>query len=298
MTAPYADPAMDGAAGWSATRRRVDGVALHAVAAGPEDGPLVLLLHGFPEFWWGWRRQIGPLAAAGFRVLAPDLRGYNLSDKPRRLEAYALDTLAADVAGLIAAEGRDAAHLVGHDWGGILAWGTAARHPERVRRLAVLNAPHPDTLGPEMLRHPAQALRSAYVGFFQLPLLPEALLRAGDFALLRRSMAASARPGTFSRADLDRYAEAWARPGALTAMLDWYRALRLRPRGDAPRRIRAPALVVWGARDLFLGRHLAEAALALCDDGRAEVLGGATHWVHLEEPAAVNAALVRFFGRG
>jgi pimeloyl-ACP methyl ester carboxylesterase len=122
-----------------------NGVTLHAVHSGPEGGPLAILLHGFPEFWYGWRHQIGPLAGAGHRVLAPDQRGYNTSDKPVRVADYALDLLAADVIGLIdaAGAGRARAALIGHDWGGIVAWWAALRYPERIERLAVLNAPHP-----------------------------------------------------------------------------------------------------------------------------------------------------------
>lgn len=284
----------DDPSGLRPVRHRVGEVTLHAVEAGPEDGPLVVLLHGFPEFWWGWRRQIGPLAEAGFRVVAPDQRGYHLSDKPTGIGAYHLDRLAGDVAGLVASCGRDRAHLVGHDWGGLVAWWTAARHPEWVKRLAILNAPHPAVVGPYMRRNPSQVLRSAYIGFFQLPLLPEAILRSGDFAALRSGLRGSSRPGTFRDGDLDRYARAGAEPGALTAMLNWYRALlRFRPDGtDAS--IAAPTLVLWGRRDRFLEEGLAEASLAFCDSGRLTILPGATHWIHLEEADAVNAALIGF----
>jgi pimeloyl-ACP methyl ester carboxylesterase len=277
------------------TRRRVGEVALHAVEAGPPDGPLVVLLHGFPEFWYGWQHQIGPLAAAGFRVVAPDQRGYNLSDKPRGIGAYALDRLAADVAGLADALGRERFRLVGHDWGGLVAWWLAARHPGRVERLAILNAPHPQVFGAYARSHPSQMLRSAYVGFFQLPFVPEATLAAGDFALLRRALKRSSRPGAFTPQDLERYREAWSEPGALTAMLDWYRAFRSIPTlSDGEARIRCPTLVVWGRRDAALEPGLAEASAALCDDVRVIWHDRATHWVQHEEPQAVNAALVAF----
>src|SRR5918997_6005523 len=197
-------------------RLRASGVELQAVAAGPRDGPLVVLLHGFPEFWWGWRRQIGPLAAAGLRVVAPDQRGYNLSDKPRGVAAYALDALADDVLGLAGALGRERFSVVGHDWGAVVAWHLAARNPERVERAALLNGPHPATVRPFMRARPSQALRSCYAAFFQAPALPEWTLGAADFAWLRASLAGSARPGAFSAEDLRRYRDAWARPGALT----------------------------------------------------------------------------------
>ena len=274
-----------------------NGIQLHAVEAGPRDGPLVILLHGFPEFWWGWRRQIEPLAAAGLHVLAPDQRGYNLSDRPAGVAAYDLDTLAAEVIGLADAAGQRKVMLVGHDWGGLVAWWTASRHPHRVDRLVVLNAPHPAVMGAYMRRHPSQMLRSSYVGFFQLPFIPERLLAAGDFALMRRALRRSSRPGTFSPEDLGRYAGAWARPGALTGMLNWYRALRLRP-AIAHAAVEAPTLLIWGGQDRFLERGLAERSLALCRAGRPLWLDEASHWVHLEKPEIVNLAMLRFLTGG
>ena len=155
-----------------------NGITLHAVTAGPEDGPLVLLLHGFPEFWYGWRRQIPALAAAGFRVLAPDQRGYNLSDKPRELSAYRLDALAADALGLIDAAGRERAFVVGHDWGAMVAWWLALVAPQRVERLAILNVPHPYVFRRHLMNDAEQQKRSIYAGFFQLPWLPQSALSA------------------------------------------------------------------------------------------------------------------------
>jgi pimeloyl-ACP methyl ester carboxylesterase len=283
-----------GTPGVESLRLRTNGIELHAVAAGPPDGPLVLLLHGFPEFWYGWLRQIAPLAAAGLRVVAPDQRGYNLSAKPGGVAAYALDTLADDALGLADALGRARFAVVGHDWGGIVAWHLAGRNPERVERAAVLNAPHPATVRDFMLAHPSQALRSWYAGFFQAPLLPEWTLGAADFAWLRASLARSSQPGAFPAEDLRRYRGAWARPGALTAMLNWYRALPRHAGPPRPPRIRVPVRVVWGDRDPFLDRGLAGAGLALCDDGEAFHLMDATHWVQHEEPERVNRLLAEF----
>jgi pimeloyl-ACP methyl ester carboxylesterase len=274
-----------------------NGITLQAVQAGPRDGPLVILLHGFPDFWWSWRRQIEPLAAAGLHVLVPDQRGYNLSDRPPGVGAYDLDTLAADVIGLADSLGHARVALVGHDWGGLVAWWTASRHPHRVERLVAINAPHPAVVGTYMRRHPVQVLRSSYIGLFQLPLIPERLLAAGDFALMRRALVRSSRPGTFTPDDLDRYAVAWSRPGALAAMLNWYRALRRKPSLAHPR-VSPPTLVIWGGRDRFLQKGLARASLALCRNGRALWIDEATHWVHLEEPETVNLALLRFLAPG
>ncbi|WP_165249369.1 alpha/beta fold hydrolase [Paludisphaera soli] len=274
-----------------------NGVRLHVVESGPEGGPPVILLHGFPEPWACWRRQIGPLADAGFRVLAPDQRGYGLSDKPGPVSAYALDALADDVLGLVESTGRPRAALVGHDWGGIVAWWVATRNPERVERLAILNAPHPAASKRYLLTSPRQLLKSWYVFAFQLPRLPEALLRRDDFRPLAESLRNTSRPGTFADADLDEYRRAWSQPGAITAMIHWYRALlRYGPSAGRSARVVVPALILWGARDRFLERGIAEASLALCDRGRLEFFDEATHWIQHEEPDRVNRRLIEFLG--
>jgi epoxide hydrolase 4 len=283
--------------GWSGRlttgQHRVNDVRLHHVEAGNADAPPVILLHGFPDFWWGWRRQIGPLAEAGFRVVAPDQRGYNLSSKPPRHTAYDLDVLAADIMALADALGSEKVRLVGHDFGGLVAWWIAACHPERVERLAVINAPHPEVFGPYLRRHPTQMMRSLYAGFFQLPWLPETVLSAGNYALLRQALTESSRPGTFTPSDLRRYERAWAEPGALKAMLDWYRALRVKAHlRDA--RVTVPLLLIWGQKDQALETGLAEESLKMCDDAKSVFFETASHWVHLEEADAVNRALIDF----
>jgi pimeloyl-ACP methyl ester carboxylesterase len=274
-----------------------NGIRLHAVEAGPEGGPLLILLHGFPEFWYGWRHQIEPLAAAGFRVLVPDQRGYNLSDKPKRAAAYNVDLLARDVLGLIDDAGAGKARVVGHDWGGLVAWWLGIRYPERIARLALLNIPHPQVILDSLRKNPAQRKKSWYVFFFQLPWLPERAFRADGFALGVRSLWRSSRPGTFSDADLDLYREAWSRPGAVRSMIHWYRAgVRSRPKLPASLRVSVPTLLLWGTKDRFLGRELAPPSLGFCDDGRLEFFEEATHWIQHEEPERVNEKLLEFFG--
>jgi pimeloyl-ACP methyl ester carboxylesterase len=281
---------------WHRSVRGADGVRLHAVEAG--SGPLVVLLHGFPEFWYGWRHQLPALARAGFHAVAPDLRGYNLSDKPASLEAYRADRVAEDVAALVRelSDGRGVA-VVGHDWGGIIAWLLAARAPELVDRLAILNAPHPRQFR-ATLRRPTQLLRSWYMGLFQLPLLPEALLSAGDFALLRRALRADAlREGAFTDADLQRYAEAFGQPGALTASLNYYRASVRHPLEESQfpeRPVLAPTLVVWGRKDPHLVPDLARVDGDLVRDVRVEELPEAGHFVQHDAPDRVNALLGDF----
>ena len=269
-----------------------NGLRLHVVQCGPANGPLVVLLHGFPEFWYSWRAQLPALAAAGYRVWAPDQRGYNLSDKPLEIKEYDLPTLAADVIGLLDAAGRRQAFIVGHDWGGMVAWYLAAHYPRRVARATILNVPHPAVVGPSLWRVPDQLLRSWYILFFQLPHLPEWLLGRRNWRWGEQALRRTSRPGTFGAAEMARYKVAWAQPGAATAMVNWYRALR-RPAGTWPR-IRVPVQVLWGQRDAFLNARLAEISLTQCQDGRLHFFPEATHWVQLEEAAGVNARLLSF----
>jgi pimeloyl-ACP methyl ester carboxylesterase len=281
------------------THREVatNGVRLHVVEAGPPDGPLLLLLHGFPELWYGWRHQIEPLAAEGFRVVAPDQRGYDLSDKPRGVGAYRLDRLAADAVGLIDEAGRERAFVAGHDWGGMVAWYLGATQPARVARLACLNIPHPLVMRHHLRTNPAQRRRSRYMFYFQLPWLPELSFRRHDFRRGVQALRASSRPGTFDDAEIARYREAWSQPGALTGMFNWYRAaLRAQPPRPASPRVTVPTLLIWGTADRFLGSEMAQPSIDLCDHGRLALVEGATHWVHHEEPGRVNTLLCDFFG--
>jgi pimeloyl-ACP methyl ester carboxylesterase len=269
------------------------GRRLAAIDEGPRDGPLVILLHGFPEFSYAWRNQVGPLVDDGWRVLVPDQLGYNLSDKPVGLENYDIDALADDVLRLAESAGYRTFSLVGHDWGGIVAWWLALRDPDRIERLAILNAPHPATMTRYAMTHPTQMLRSWYVLFFQIPGLPEALLRAGGYRMARRLLTGTSRGDAFSRHDLDHYQEAWSRPGALTAMINWYRALRKRRRLRSER-VRVPTMILWGERDAALEFPLALAALRRCDQGRLFRFPNATHWLQHEEPEDVNHLLRAF----
>ncbi|HMA37584.1 MAG TPA: alpha/beta hydrolase [Chloroflexia bacterium] len=272
-----------------------NGIRLHVVAAGPADGPLVILLHGFPAFWYSWYQQIPVLAAAGYRVLVPDQRGYNLSDKPRGLAAYRGNTLADDIVGLITAAGRDQACIVGHDWGAGVAWGLALTHPARVARLVILNGPHPAVMQHQLRTNPAQLRKSWYIFAFQLPWLPEWAIRRDHWALGVRGLRDTSRPGTFSDQDLARYRRAWSRPGAMTAMIHWYRAVVQRPPAlPADQHVAMPTLIIWGAQDPFLGREIATDSLAWCADGRLELIEDATHWVQNEEPARVSRLILDF----
>lgn len=280
---------------WTHHTATVNGVRLHYVEAG--GGPLVVLLHGFPEFWYSWRRQIPALAAAGFRVIAPDLRGYNLSDKPAGVSAYQIEELTSDVAGLIREAGEDQAVVAGHDWGGVVAWDLAMHRPEVVRRLVILNAPHPAAYLRE-LRTPGQLLRSWYVFFFQLPWLPERFIRAGNFAVLERGLKQQpAHAGAFTDEDVLRYKEALSKPGALTAALNYYRAAFRRSPRELFRRVRpvaAETLVIWGLRDPYLVPRLTEGLEPWVPHLRLERIPDSSHWVQNDVPETVNRLMLEF----
>ncbi|HZN36773.1 MAG TPA: alpha/beta hydrolase [Pirellulaceae bacterium] len=284
--------------GVTCQRIATNGIHLNVAQAGPADGPLVLLLHGFPEFWYGWRHQIPALVAAGYCVWAADQRGFNLSDKPPRVQDYCLDQLAADAAGLIAAAGRRRALVVGHDWGGVVAWWLAANHPELVERLVIINVPHPLVMRRLILTNPRQTLRSWYVFALQVPWLFEWSLARNDWRDLVRGLRNSSRPGAFTDADFVEYRRAWSQPGAILAMLNWYRApFRAPPRPPRSKRILPPTLILWGKQDKFVLPVAAERSLQLCDQGQLQFYENATHWLPHEEPAEVNRQILNFAGQ-
>lgn len=273
---------------------RGDGVRLHAVALG--HGEPVLLLHGFPDFWYGWRRQLPALANAGFRAVALDMRGYNHSEKPRGVHSYSVSRLVADTSSVIARLGGRA-HLVGHDWGGVVAWHMGARHPELLRSLSVMNAPHPARFARALLQ-PRQFRRSSYACFFQLPWLPERLLSARGHAALLRTLRRSAHAASFTDGDLDAYRAAVEQPGALSAAINYYRAaargLRLWRGGVGHTRVPTPTLLLWGVDDPFLGLELTEGLQRWVPELTVERIGGAGHWVQLDAAARVNERLISF----
>jgi len=271
-----------------------EGVHLHYVELG--EGPLVVLLHGFPEFWYAWRNQIAALASAGFRVVAPDQRGYNLSSKPEGIAAYGAARLVEDVAALVRHCGAEKAFVVGHDWGAGVAWAFAMEHPEMVERLVVLNGPHPERLLHALRTSPIQWIRSWYIFFFQLPALPEAVSELDRYAFLLKPLREEpTRPGAFTRDDLALYVAAYAKPGALTAMINWYRAI-LRGKTPKVRRTEVPVLVLWGENDPHLDREIATPSAELVPNARVVFVPGATHWLQHDAPERVNEELVAFFG--
>jgi epoxide hydrolase 4 len=277
----------------------INGIALHVVLAGPLSGKPLILLHGFPEFWYAWRRQIDHFVRSGYRVIIPDQRGYNLSDKPAGMASYSIDLLAKDVVGFLDTVANSKAFVVGHDWGAAVTWYLAARYSDRVHRAAMLSVAHPRVFIKNLIMNPAQLRRSWYTFFFQLPWLPEFILRERDWAPLVRVLRNTSPAGVFSDSDLERYKESWARKDAATAMLNWYRAALLRPSKLAldpnASRVKVPALLIWGKNDQFVGEAMARESLQYCDDGHLEILESATHWVQHEHPAQVNTLLSQFF---
>jgi pimeloyl-ACP methyl ester carboxylesterase len=272
-----------------------NGIRLHVVQSGSRYGSLVILLHGFPEFWYGWRRQIQPLAAAGMRVWVPDQRGYNLSDKPLGIAAYRFDELANDVIGLIDSAGIDKCCLVGHDWGAAVAWWVALKHPERLNKLAILNVPHPAVMVHTLTNNLEQLRRSWYIFFFQIPFLTEAILRNDDCGLMVKMLLAGSAPGSFTAADIDKYRQAWWRKRAISSMLNWYRAaLHVPPDLSGDMHIKVPTLMLWGAQDSALIREMAQPSLDLCEEGKLVVFETSSHWVQHDASVAVNRYLVDF----
>jgi epoxide hydrolase 4 len=272
---------------------RAGDLRMHAVVEGPEDGPLVVMLHGFPEFWYSWRYQIKALAAAGYRVVAVDQRGYNLTEKRG---PYDLFTLASDVAGLIHALGHKGAVVMGNDWGGVVAWVLGSSHPDIVEKLIVLNAPHPSA-GLMALRsmYLPQVLKNWYVLAFQIPLVPEVLLSVNDFELFARILKQQTK-GAIGDEEIGYFKRAWSQPGALTAGVDWYRtSLRTWMRGRLKDlTVHIPSLLIWGDRDAYLTTRTAEWTRHYVADLEVAYIRGASHWVQQDSPEIVNRYALDF----
>ena len=274
---------------------QTNGIRLHVVQAGPKSGVPVLLLHGFPETWRCWIRQVPALVEAGFRVILPDQRGYNLSEKPKGINKYHVNELVGDVLGLIDALDYEKVNLVGHDWGAIVAWMMAFRHPERLQRLGILNVPHPLVMRRFLLRDLEQMRRSWYVLFFQMPWLPELGMRLKDWRGTVLALRGSGQVHTFTKEDIEKYKEAWSQPGAMTAMINWYRAaVRDRSWILNEMRIRVPTLVMWGMKDFALTHRMARPSLDYVEKGNLIFFPEATHWVQRDAAEEVNPYLIDF----
>jgi pimeloyl-ACP methyl ester carboxylesterase len=272
----------------------VGALTFTARAAGPADGRLVLFLHGFPQTSWSWRHQLAALADAGYRAVAFDQRGYSPGARPEGIEHYRLDHLVADVIAVADSMGGHRFDLVGHDWGGGVAWQTAGRYPERLRSLTVASTPHPAAFTSALSAGGGrggegdQAQRSAYMEFFRQPDVPEQTFLADDAAGLKGLFQASGLPGD----DVEEYVRVLTQPYAMTGALNWYRAASI---GDVERMgpITTPTLYVWSDNDVALGRDAAEATATHVEGPyRFEVLEGVSHWIAEEAPERFNALLL------
>ena len=279
-----------------------NGLKFHCASAGA--GKLILFLHGFPEFWRCWRRPLEHFGARGWRAVAPDLRGYNLSDKPEGVEAYRAKHLVADIGALAAAFTREKFVLVAHDWGGAAAWGFAIAHPERLSRLVIVNSPHPYTFWRELVNNPAQQKASQYMLLFRAA-KAERVLSENGYA---RLLAAFAEFGDDVMTDADRaaYVEAWSRPGALTGGLNYYRASPLyppTPEDPGPKNlhldpgnfvVRVPTLVLWGERDRALLTGCLDGLEQCVPDLKVVRVPDASHWIVHEKPDLVCREIESF----
>lgn len=268
----------------------LEDVRLHYVIGG--EGPLVVLLHGFPEFWYAWQHQIVALIDAGYRVVAPDMRGYNLSDKPSRISDYTVEKLAKDVNDLVHSLGESETILVGHDWGAAVAWATPMWFPELVTQLVICNVPHPHRMS-QGLKTLKQLRKSWYMFAFQLPLLPERMLARNDYEAVRKSLSLAGKKA-FSEKDIALYVAAAAQPGALTGSVNYYRAAARSKAGLRWEVIHCPTMVIWGQRDSFLGEELSEPTSKWVPNCRMEKIPSAGHWVQNEAPDRVNELLLDF----
>lgn len=266
-------------------------VRLHYVTQG--EGPLMLMLHGFPEFWYSWRHQI-PEFAKDYKVVAIDLRGYNDSDKPQEQSAYVMRELIKDVEGVIQGLGYEHCVLVAHDWGGAIAWNFAYAHPDMVERLIVLNIPHPAKFL-EGLRTPQQLMRSWYVFFFQMPILPELWLQSFDYEALGNAFVNMAiDKSAFTPADIEAYKDAAAKRGALTAMVNYYRNIFTTARPQNWSVLDVPTLMIWGEEDTALGKELTYGTQEFVRDFQIRYIPNCSHWVQQEKPELVNQYMREF----
>jgi epoxide hydrolase 4 len=294
---------------WKHETAKVNGIKLHYVTMGK--GPVILFLHGFPEFWYAWKDQI-PFFGKEYQAVAADMRGYNLSDKPEKVEDYAIPLLIADIKALLdhLSKGKKAI-LVAHDWGGAIAWTYAAMHPETLEKLVIINAPHPNVFGRELEKNPKQQQASGYMNFFRSA-EAEQLLMANDFALLVSGVFGSAsKPDAFTAEDKRRYKEAWGRPGALTGGLNYYRAAKLGPpsqeakaeagKAEKPAltqlpelKIPMPTLVIWGEKDTALLTGNLDGLDKYVPNLTLKRIPNGSHWVVHEAPELINTTIQEF----
>ena len=289
----------------------VNDVRLHYAAAG--EGGLILFIHGFPEFWYAWRRQLVEFGRDHLAV-APDMRGYNLSSKPEAVDAYRIQHLVEDVRALADHLGYDRFTLVGHDWGGATAWAYALRYPQTLERLIIVNAPHPAIFQREMALNPLQQEASQYMLFFRSAGAEQALAADNYARMQKMVLGQGLARGYLDETDRQAYLQAWAQPGALSGGLNWYRAARVGPPGenqpmeeqlteavsqgyDDSMIVRVPTLVIWGEQDQALLTGNLEGLDEVVDDLSVRRIPDGSHWVIHEQPQEINR-LIRAYLEG
>ena len=273
-----------------------NGIKIHYVTLGDRGKPLIILLHGFPEFWYAWRTQI-PELAKHFNVVAPDMRGYNDSDKPKGARSYVMDLLVNDVKELIRHAGHETATIIGHDWGGSVAWRLALDYPSVVNKLIVLNSPYPSIFAHHLKTNPGQMLKSWYMFFYQIPVIPEILIRRTMYSFLKKTMQGWAyNKSAFTEEDLQRYVEAFKKPGTITATINYYRAaFRYKERKGEGGQIQSPTLVIWGKNDRALGVELTKGMEKYFTNSfEIKYIDHCSHWVQHEYPELVNSYILDF----
>lgn len=282
---------------------QVNGIKMHYVTAGQEGSP-IMFVHGFPEFWYEWKDQLAELGQ-NYRTVAPDLRGYNLSEKPAELEQYNVSILVNDLRGLADHLGWNKFTMVAHDWGGILGWAFAQTYPERLERLVIVNAPHPGIFLRELRENPVQQQASQYMIRFRHPKAELALAANNYDAMINQIMGEGFKQGYFNEADRQAYLEAWSQPGALTGGLNFYRAARVGPpTPESPevsadvwpkdQTVRVPTLVIWGERDLALTTNNLTGLDEFVPDLQIKRVPDGSHWVIHEQPTLINGYIREF----
>jgi pimeloyl-ACP methyl ester carboxylesterase len=274
------------------------GLNMSVWTAGDSSHPLLIFLHGFPEHGKIWEYQLEYFSKLGYFVVAPDQRGYGETEKPYSISAYSLDLLAQDVLGVIEYFQKNDTDLVGHDWGAGVSYWAVLKYPEKFRSVTIINVPHLQTMKDQMKKNKVQRKKSRYMFFFQLPWIPEFMLRRAGFKLLERSLVKTSKKGSFTDEDILSYKEAWSRPGAIRGMLNWYRAVaRVRTEPIKNAYVKIPSLVIWGAKDPFMRRELAELSMKYHKNGRLVFFENNTHWVHHEKPLEVSKEIEDFLAQ-
>jgi pimeloyl-ACP methyl ester carboxylesterase len=270
---------------------KANNLRFHIFTAGRKDGKPLILLHGFPDAAFGWEKQIVSLAQAGYFVIAPDQRGYNLSDKPAEKTDYMMGKLMQDIISIADVLNFRKFYLAGHDFGAIVSWYLADRHPDRIVKMAILNVPHPKVMNDFLISNSEQRSRSWYAFFFKVPAVPEFALSAFNWKALSKSMS-----GSFTNEEMMRYRSAWSQENSLSAMLNWYRCLFLISENEKPKnKISVPTIIIWGRKDPHLMWQMVHGSADMCDDSRIVFFEDATHWVMREKPGDVSRLLIEHF---